>query len=75
MVPCVLLSFDDEQILMWRGEDWKSIYKNDAPGLRSAFHGLATSLNSSGNSDGIDGHGFLSTLIQVLLALLKGNIN
>ncbi|KAL5700384.1 CRS2-associated factor 2 [Ranunculus cassubicifolius] len=26
LVPCVLLSFDDEQILMWRGKDWKSIY-------------------------------------------------
>ncbi|KAL8142410.1 hypothetical protein V2J09_015442 [Rumex salicifolius] len=26
LVPCVLLSFDDEQILMWRGHDWKSIY-------------------------------------------------
>ena len=24
LVPCVLLSFDDEQILMWRGRDWKS---------------------------------------------------
>ncbi|XP_030472019.2 CRS2-associated factor 2, chloroplastic [Syzygium oleosum] len=26
LVPCVLLSFDDEQILMWRGKDWKSMY-------------------------------------------------
>ncbi|PKI62746.1 hypothetical protein CRG98_016845 [Punica granatum] len=26
LVPCVLLSFDDEQILMWRGRDWKSMY-------------------------------------------------
>ncbi|KAL1194142.1 CRS2-associated factor 2 [Cardamine amara subsp. amara] len=24
LVPCVLLSFDDEQILMWRGREWKS---------------------------------------------------
>lgn len=26
LVPCVLLSFDDEQILMWRGQNWKSMY-------------------------------------------------
>jgi len=26
LVPCVLLSFDQEQILMWRGKDWKSRY-------------------------------------------------
>ncbi|KAJ9549518.1 hypothetical protein OSB04_022061 [Centaurea solstitialis] len=26
LVPCVLLSFDDEQILIWRGHDWKSMY-------------------------------------------------
>ncbi|KAK8968019.1 hypothetical protein KSP40_PGU013038 [Platanthera guangdongensis] len=26
LVPCVLLSFDNEQILMWRGKDWKSRY-------------------------------------------------
>eukprot|EP01018_Ginkgo_biloba_P008874 Gb_15740 [translate_table: standard] len=24
LVPCVLLSFDKEHILMWRGEEWKS---------------------------------------------------
>ncbi|XP_051149464.1 CRS2-associated factor 2, chloroplastic isoform X2 [Andrographis paniculata] len=26
LVPCVLLSFDNEQILMWRGKEWKSTY-------------------------------------------------
>lgn len=26
LVPCVLLSFDDEQILMWRGQNWKPMY-------------------------------------------------
>ncbi|KAI8023033.1 hypothetical protein LOK49_LG03G00291 [Camellia lanceoleosa] len=26
LVPCVLLSFDNEQILMWRGQDWESMY-------------------------------------------------
>ncbi|KAF9612301.1 hypothetical protein IFM89_038871 [Coptis chinensis] len=34
LVPCVLLSFDDEQILMWRGKDWKSIYP-EAPSSES----------------------------------------
>ncbi|CAA6662167.1 unnamed protein product [Spirodela intermedia] len=28
LVPCVLLSFDEEQILMWRGKGWKSKYPN-----------------------------------------------
>ncbi|CAN1310890.1 CRS2-associated factor 2, chloroplastic [Linum perenne] len=28
LVPCVLLSFDDEQILMWRGHEWKPRYHN-----------------------------------------------
>ncbi|OVA13536.1 RNA-binding [Macleaya cordata] len=26
LVPCVLLSFDEEQILVWRGKEWKSMY-------------------------------------------------
>ena len=25
----MLLSFDNEQILMWRGKDWKSIISDD----------------------------------------------
>ncbi|XP_022956896.1 CRS2-associated factor 2, chloroplastic [Cucurbita moschata] len=29
LVPCVLLSFDNEQILMWRGKDWKSDISED----------------------------------------------
>ncbi|KAH9602229.1 hypothetical protein KSS87_003315 [Heliosperma pusillum] len=28
LVPSVLLSFDEEQILMWRGRDWKSMFPN-----------------------------------------------
>ncbi|KAL4203030.1 hypothetical protein AMTRI_Chr02g266500 [Amborella trichopoda] len=31
LVPCILLSFDDEQILMWRGQDWKSMYQDTPP--------------------------------------------
>ncbi|XP_071702187.1 CRS2-associated factor 2, chloroplastic [Rutidosis leptorrhynchoides] len=29
LVPCVLLSFDDEQILIWRGHGWKSMYHDN----------------------------------------------
>lgn len=29
LVPCVLLSFDDEQILIWRGHGWKSMYHDE----------------------------------------------
>ncbi|GAB2280484.1 CRS2-associated factor 2 [Dionaea muscipula] len=36
LVPCVLLSFDDEQILMWRGHDWKSMYSRRPPILFSS---------------------------------------
>lgn len=28
LVPCVLLSFDDEQILMWRGSNWISMHQS-----------------------------------------------
>ncbi|CAO2828843.1 unnamed protein product [Amaranthus hypochondriacus] len=33
LVPCVLLSFDDEQILMLRGHDWKSMYPDTPTAL------------------------------------------
>ncbi|KAF3431239.1 hypothetical protein FNV43_RR25969 [Rhamnella rubrinervis] len=31
LVPCVLLSFDDEQILMWRGSNWEPNYQLTLP--------------------------------------------
>ncbi|KAL6969435.1 CRS2-associated factor 2 [Sarracenia purpurea var. burkii] len=34
LVPCVLLSFDNEEILMWRGQNWKSMYP-EAPSASS----------------------------------------
>ncbi|KAK3041820.1 hypothetical protein RJ639_000336 [Escallonia herrerae] len=37
LVPCVLLSFDEEQILMWRGRNWKSMYRV-APSASSPAH-------------------------------------
>ncbi|XP_010682525.2 CRS2-associated factor 2, chloroplastic [Beta vulgaris subsp. vulgaris] len=33
LVPCVLLSFDEEQILMWRGHGWKSMYPDTPTAL------------------------------------------
>ncbi|MCL7051660.1 hypothetical protein MKW94_005334 [Papaver nudicaule] len=33
LVPCVLLSFDDEQILAWRGKEWKSMYPEAPPSV------------------------------------------
>ncbi|XP_027069078.1 CRS2-associated factor 1, chloroplastic-like [Coffea arabica] len=36
LVPCVLISFENEHILMWRGQDWKS----SLPELRSDAEGM-----------------------------------
>jgi len=44
-VPCVLLSFEYEHILMWRGRDWKS----SLPPLESNSSDQATS-SSANNS-------------------------
>ncbi|XP_044489945.1 CRS2-associated factor 2, chloroplastic [Mangifera indica] len=47
LVPCVLLSFDDEQILMWRGNDWKSMYPE---GLSAS---VPNNLDTVGGFDGL----------------------
>ncbi|GAB4839766.1 CRS2-associated factor 2 [Ancistrocladus abbreviatus] len=49
LVPCVLLSFDDEQILMWRGHDWKSMYPYQAPASLPLCS--ATANDSDGSDD------------------------
>ncbi|KAI9168883.1 hypothetical protein LWI28_003332 [Acer negundo] len=36
LVPCVLLSFADEQILVWRGKNWKSMYA-EGPAIPQNF--------------------------------------
>ncbi|KAK0573396.1 hypothetical protein LWI29_007516 [Acer saccharum] len=36
LVPCILLSFADEQILVWRGKDWKSMYP-EGPAIPQNF--------------------------------------
>ncbi|RZC89276.1 hypothetical protein C5167_030965 [Papaver somniferum] len=47
LVPCVLLSFDDEQILTWRGKEWKSMYPEAPPSVSVSNHSNdSASLNS-----------------------------
>ncbi|PON44849.1 RNA-binding, CRM domain containing protein [Parasponia andersonii] len=54
LVPCVLLSFDDEQILMWRGSEWKPKYLNiSLPS--NPVNDIPTDLDSSGKTDGDSG--------------------
>ncbi|XP_060169628.1 CRS2-associated factor 2, chloroplastic isoform X2 [Lycium barbarum] len=50
LVPCVLLSFDDEQILMWRGRDWKPMYGNAPPVVSSRIGGATDELYTSERS-------------------------
>ncbi|RDX80837.1 CRS2-associated factor 2, chloroplastic, partial [Mucuna pruriens] len=50
LVPCVLLSFDDEQILMWRGKDWKSRYPQ-LPVFTPSKAGITGNSENSGDTD------------------------
>lgn len=47
LVPCVLLSFDDEQILMWRGRDWKSRFLDTSSSPRTSHTNMRDDLDSS----------------------------
>ncbi|XP_021742935.1 CRS2-associated factor 2, chloroplastic-like [Chenopodium quinoa] len=49
LVPCVLLSFDDEQILMWRGHNWKSMYP-DTPTALLTLDATVNGFGASGKS-------------------------
>nr|GMD79404.1 CRS2-associated factor 2, chloroplastic [Ipomoea batatas] len=49
LVPCVLLSFDDEQVLMWRGKDWQPRFKDVSRAFRSAV-GVTDDTNHLGSS-------------------------
>ncbi|XP_027921845.1 CRS2-associated factor 2, chloroplastic [Vigna unguiculata] len=51
LVPCVLLSFDDEQILMWRGKDWKSRYLQPVPVFTPSKAGFTGNSENSGETD------------------------
>ncbi|CAJ2636184.1 unnamed protein product [Trifolium pratense] len=46
LVPCVLLSFDDEKVLIWRGRDWKSKYPQ-APVFPPAAVGITRNLDNT----------------------------
>ena len=48
LVPCVLLSFDVEQILMWRGRDWKSMYGEAPSTLHPAKADISSGIDDSG---------------------------
>lgn len=48
LVPCVLLSFDDEQILTWRGHGWKSMYQGAPSFLIPVVADVASGLEGSG---------------------------
>ncbi|KAG1326105.1 CRS2-associated factor 2, chloroplastic [Cocos nucifera] len=56
LVPCVLLSFDNEQLLMWRGRDWKSRYRtpiSSVSKLRQTDSGVSSGLDNSGRSNDV----------------------
>lgn len=44
----MLLSFDEEQILMWRGHDWKSMYKRAPMTLSPVRDMTVNGMNRSG---------------------------
>lgn len=49
LVPCVLLSFDDEQILIWRGRDWRSMYHGQPISLTPTLDDVASCLETAKN--------------------------
>ncbi|RYR65139.1 hypothetical protein Ahy_A03g011116 isoform B [Arachis hypogaea] len=51
LVPSVLLSFDDEQILMWRGKDWKSMFPQPPPLSRPSEAGITGNSDSTGETE------------------------
>ncbi|OIV93724.1 hypothetical protein TanjilG_16575 [Lupinus angustifolius] len=51
LVPCVLLSFDDEKILMWRGKDWKPRYPKPPPLFSPVEAGITEDLDNTGEID------------------------
>lgn len=46
----MLLSFDNEQILMWRGKDWKSVTPEDRSAPLPSQVSTKDGLGSSGKS-------------------------
>lgn len=57
LVPCVLLSFDNEQILMYRGKEWKSRYSKPLTLIpKVPKSNPAVSFDMSGSDEVIDAH-------------------
>ncbi|KAK1365358.1 CRS2-associated factor 1, chloroplastic [Heracleum sosnowskyi] len=50
LVPCVLISFEREHILMWRGRDWKSQFLEDEKPGKSE----SDSTSSTSHLEGVD---------------------
>eukprot|EP01018_Ginkgo_biloba_P024225 Gb_32774 [translate_table: standard] len=50
LVPCVLLSFENEHILMWRGKDWKSMYTESGAGVSELYSANESPIHDSPNS-------------------------
>ncbi|XWS26800.1 hypothetical protein CRYUN_Cryun26dG0061300 [Craigia yunnanensis] len=52
LVPCVLISFEDEHILMWRGQNWKSSFPK--PAFNSGIEKInaATATSTIGQLEG-----------------------
>lgn len=44
LVPCVLISFENEHILMWRGKDWKSSFPKLETDAEEVAQGLGDNL-------------------------------
>ncbi|ONK61649.1 uncharacterized protein A4U43_C08F32150 [Asparagus officinalis] len=54
LVPCVLLSFDEEQILMWRGHGWQPRYRAPTPSISKVDKNDTSALSDAeGSSSGI----------------------
>uniref|UniRef100_A0A0A9CJ03 Caf2 n=1 Tax=Arundo donax TaxID=35708 RepID=A0A0A9CJ03_ARUDO len=57
LVPCVLLSFDNEQILMYRGKEWKSRYSKPLtliPKLPKSNVALSSDVSGSDTDEATD---------------------
>ncbi|XP_020098385.1 CRS2-associated factor 1, chloroplastic [Ananas comosus] len=54
LVPCVLISFEREHILMWRGKDWKSCFSPLEDNFSEANQATTLNINDSSLNDLLD---------------------
>ncbi|KAE8722639.1 CRS2-associated factor 2 [Hibiscus syriacus] len=64
LVPCVLLSFDDEQILMWRGREWKSMYGDTSSTFLPANADISSGIVNSAKSNDDSGTADAKTVVS-----------